>query len=60
MSKARVDLIEKAFQKLDKSGDGKVTVKDLRGTYNVTHHPKYKSGEWTKKQVVSCLINVLS
>ena len=35
MSKARVNLIRQAFQKLDKTGDGFVTVEDLKGVYNV-------------------------
>ena len=51
MSKARLSLIEKAFAKLDKTGDGKVTVEDLRSEYDVSQHPKFKSGEMTKKQV---------
>jgi len=52
MSQARCKLIDAAFNKLDKTGDGKITVEDLQGTYNVNHHPKFKSGEWTKKQVL--------
>ena len=35
MSKARTNLIRQAFQKLDKTGDGFVTVEDLKGVYNV-------------------------
>ncbi len=31
MSKARQDLIAKAFMKFDRNGDGEVTVEDLRG-----------------------------
>lgn len=30
MSKTRVDLINKAFAKLDKTGDGVITVDDLK------------------------------
>ena len=48
MSEARKTLIMKAFRKLDKSGDGVVTIDDLKGVYNVTKHPKYLSGEWTE------------
>ena len=51
MSQARIALIEKAFKKMDKSGDGKITEEDMAGVYDVTFHPKYKSGEWTRKQV---------
>ena len=31
MSKSRVDIIMKAFVKLDKTGDGVITVDDLKG-----------------------------
>lgn len=51
MSDARKQVIGQAFQKLDKTGDGVVTVQDLQGVYNSKHHPKFKSGEWTEEQV---------
>lgn len=28
-----------------------ITVEDLRGVYNASHHPKYQNGEWTEDQV---------
>lgn len=40
-----------AFRKLDKTGDGVITIEDLRGVYNAKHHPKYQNGEWTEEQV---------
>jgi len=40
-----------AFRKLDKTGDGVITVDDLRGVYNVRHHPKFQNGEWTEDQI---------
>ena len=51
LSKARKNLIQKAFRKLDKTGDGVITVEDLRGVYNAKHHPKYMNGEWTEDDV---------
>lgn len=51
MNKSRRELVLKAFNKLDKTGDGVITVDDLKGVYDVTEHPKYVSGEWTKEQV---------
>lgn len=50
MNNSRKELIRRAFQKLDRTGDGVVTVQDLHGVYNVKKHPKYISGEWTEDQ----------
>uniref|UniRef100_UPI00109F00FD calcyphosin-like protein n=1 Tax=Podarcis muralis TaxID=64176 RepID=UPI00109F00FD len=51
MSNARKEVIMQAFRKLDKTGDGIVTIEDLRGVYNAKHHPKYQNGEWSEEQV---------
>jgi Ca2+-binding EF-hand superfamily protein len=40
-----------AFRKMDRLGNGVVTVEDLKGVYCGKQHPKYKSGEWTEEQV---------
>lgn len=50
MSQGRKDLIMQAFKKLDKTGDGQITVEDLKGVYNVKKHKKYLNGEWTEDQ----------
>ncbi|XP_046337026.1 calcyphosin-like protein [Haliotis rufescens] len=50
MSESRMDLVKKAFKKLDETGDGIVTDQDLVKKYDIKHHPKYKSGEWTATQ----------
>jgi len=53
MSPARLDIIKKAFKKLDKTGDGRVTIDDLKLAYNVEHHPKYQSKELSADQVLT-------
>ena len=50
MSNARKNLINQAFVKLDRTGDGIITVEDLKGVYNVKKHKKYMNGEWTEEQ----------
>lgn len=52
MSPAREAVIAAAFAKLDRSGDGVVTVDDLRGVYSGRAHPKVRSGEWTEEEVL--------
>lgn len=52
MSQAREAVVAAAFAKLDRSGDGVVTVDDLRGVYSGRTHPKVRSGEWTEEQVL--------
>uniref|UniRef100_A0A1E1XRD5 Putative ca2+ calmodulin dependent protein n=1 Tax=Amblyomma sculptum TaxID=1581419 RepID=A0A1E1XRD5_AMBSC len=51
MSAARLERITQAFHKMDKSGDGIITVQDLKGVYNARQHPKYQNGELTEDQV---------
>lgn len=51
MSNARKEVVLQAFKKLDKTGDGVITIEDLRGAYNAKKHPKYLNGEWTEEQV---------
>lgn len=51
MSQARKEVIMQAFRKLDKTGDGVITIEDLKGVYNAKNHPKYQNGEWTEDQV---------
>ena len=52
MNNRRMDLISRAFSKLDFDKSGQITVQDLDGVYDVSKHPKYTSGEWTKDQVL--------
>lgn len=51
MPDCRVELIEAAFEKLDKTGEGIVTVEDLHGVYDASQHPKFLSGEMTEDEV---------
>lgn len=57
MSSSRLELIDKAFKKMDATGDGVITIEDLKRHYDVSQHPKYKTGEWTKDKVLQEFLN---
>ncbi len=57
MNQTRTNLVLKAFQKLDKSRDGRVTCEDLANVYNVKQHPKYQNGELTEQQILNQFLN---
>lgn len=42
-----------AFKKLDKTGNGIVDVEDLLVNYDVTFHPKFRSGEMSKNDILN-------
>jgi Ca2+-binding EF-hand superfamily protein len=47
----RQAIIDKAFLKFDKEGNGVVDVTDLRAVFNCLKHPKIVNGEMTEDQV---------
>lgn len=48
---SRLNVVEQAFKKADKTGDGVITCDDLKRHYNAREHPKYKNGEMTEVEV---------
>ena len=51
-------MVHQAFDKLDQSDDGKVTVEDLKGVYNVKKHPEVESGDKTEEEVLKQFLEV--
>lgn len=56
MNDTRRKLVDMAFDKLDKTGDGIVTLEDLKGVYSVTKHPKFQSGEMDEEQILATIL----
>ncbi|XP_071800302.1 calcyphosin-like [Asterias amurensis] len=57
MSEYRKNLIEAVFKKADKSGDGFITPVDLKGVFNVSWNPAFKSGKKTEEQLFEEFLN---
>lgn len=52
MNERRVGMVAQAWAVLDKTGDDRVTIDDLRGTYDPAFHPDVISGKITPDQAL--------
>lgn len=52
MNQRRKDLVEAAFQTLDKDNSGLIEVEDIIGTYNAKNHPAVKECRKTEDEVL--------
>ncbi|XP_038048551.1 calcyphosin-like [Patiria miniata] len=57
LNAARKDIIKQAFAQLDKTGDQKVTVADLKGVYDVKSEADFISGKKTEEQLMTEFLN---
>lgn len=46
----RQAIIDRAFMKFEKDGSGLIDIRDLKGVFNASKHPKVVSGEITQEQ----------
>lgn len=53
LNQTRIDIVEKAFKKLDKDGNGFVEYDDIKDIYSADRHPDVIQGKKTKQQVLN-------
>jgi Ca2+-binding EF-hand superfamily protein len=53
MNEFRKKFVHMAYAKLDNTGDGIVNIDDLAAAYDVSFHPKFKSGEMSKTDILT-------
>ena len=51
LNERRQAIVDKAFLKFDRTGDGVATIADMKNVYDAKFHPKFKSEEWTEEEV---------
>ena len=52
MNEGRKKMVRKAFNKLDKDGNGWIDINDVRGVYKADKHPDVLSGKKTEDQIL--------
>lgn len=52
MNQFRTQLVQKAFAKIDFSGDGVLDINDIKDKYDGSKHPDVKSGKKTEEEVL--------
>lgn len=50
-------MVEKAFAMLEKNGDGKLTIDDIAGIYDVSMNPEFLEGRKTREEILADFLN---
>ncbi|KAK7069238.1 hypothetical protein SK128_001996 [Halocaridina rubra] len=58
MNSSRKAAVEAAFKHIDKTGDGTVSLEDLKGVYHAKDHPKVVKGEATEDEILKKFLNI--
>mmetsp|Transcript_19918 Transcript_19918/g.27651 ORF Transcript_19918/g.27651 Transcript_19918/m.27651 type:complete len:520 (-) Transcript_19918:174-1733(-) len=53
LNEKRKEFVLMAFDRMDKTGDGKIDFEDLKSRYNVKHHPEVQNGKQTEREALA-------
>ena len=53
MNERRTNLVKMAYRKLDRDGSGLVDLNDIGQAYDVSQHPKFKTGEMSRNDILT-------
>ena len=57
MNNNRKALVRRAFEKVDRNGNGILELDDIKGVYNAKFHPEVRSGKKTEDEVLGEFID---
>jgi len=57
MNERRTKICEKAFEVIDKTGKGQITIKDIENVYSVAKNKDFIEGKKTKQEILNEFIN---
>ncbi len=52
LNQKRLDLVKKAFAKIDRDGSGSLDINDIKDSYNASKHPDVIEGKRTEEQIL--------
>lgn len=53
LSERRLNMVKKAFARMDRDGSGQVQINDLLGIYDVSRNPDFLEGRKTRDEILS-------
>ncbi|KAJ0062234.1 hypothetical protein NL108_002569, partial [Boleophthalmus pectinirostris] len=58
ISEARKGAVVNAFKRVDKGGDGEITIEDVKDHYNAKMHPMVRRKMWTEERAQLCYLKM--
>jgi len=53
MNNRRKNIVKKVFNKLDKNGNGRIEIDDIKDSYDASNHPDVKNGKKSEDEVLA-------